>query len=121
MRENFAFVTAHENVVLLPAALLISNTPDLNLKKRNERKEVSSSSSNPGKEKLQKINEQTDTRTNGQTDKRTNGQTDKQTDKQTNTKLNLADPTLREKKCSKVSIRRTFWPEKGEKEFKRCL
>ena len=75
MRENFAFVTAHENVVLLPAALLISNTPDLNLKKRNERKEVSSS--NPGKEKLQKINEQTDTRTNGQTDKRTNGQTNK--------------------------------------------
>ena len=104
MRENFAFVTAHENVVLLPAALLISNTPDLNLKKRNERKEVSSS--NPGKEKLvvQKRNEQTNKRTNGQTQK-----------------LNLADPTLREKKCSKVSIRRTFWPEKGEKEFKRCL
>ena len=58
MRENFAFVTAHENVVLLPAALLISNTPDLNLKKRNEQKRVSSS--NPGKEKLvvQKRNEQ---------------------------------------------------------------
>ena len=77
MRENFAFVTAHENVVLLPAALLISNTPDLNLKKRNERKEVSSS--NPGKEKLvvQKRNEQTNKRTNEQTNKRTNGQTDK--------------------------------------------
>ena len=75
MRENFAFVTAHENVVLLPAALLISNTPDLNLKKRNEQKRVSSS--NPGKEKLvvQKRNEQTDKRTNGQTDKRTNEQT----------------------------------------------